>query len=125
MSLYSRIRASAELSAYSDYGNPSMYSAEWTDTPGQFFAGVITATTSAVAFFNSSTFAAGVKSVIIQNLDTTNYVTVIFASTDTATNKQRIAPGEIVCFSDILYSGTNTLTANTASCLCRVLVLGT
>ena len=64
---------------------------------------------------------------IIQNTDATNYVTVQFDTLGGATSNanMRVQPGQIVFLSDIDVGSSNgfTLTADTATVRCKILVL--
>lgn len=70
------------------------------------------------------THFASANYLTIHNLDGTNFITLTWDDANADTNHIVIAAGKFVVMPDVDPSATVNLTADTAACLCRVLVDG-
>jgi hypothetical protein len=67
---------------------------------------------------------ATIDYLIVQNMDATNYVTVTFTNAAGASIANRVGAGKYGVFPDVVRSATPTIQANTAACLCRIILIG-
>lgn len=66
---------------------------------------------------------ATIKYLIVQNYDSTNYVTLTF-NTAAGARAHIIAAGKFGVFPDVDRGTTPSIQANTAACLCRIITIG-
>jgi hypothetical protein len=67
---------------------------------------------------------ASIDYVVVYNTDETNYVTFTFTNVAAASSAHRVGPGKVGVFPDVSRSVTPTLQANTAACLCKIIIIG-
>jgi hypothetical protein len=127
MSKYARIRVGLEISDYSDYSRPRVAEFEDTLTPDEFEVDrevECETTGTTIATTNYTT----VTRVIIRNMDTTNYVSLVYRSIGgggAAVQTQRIAAGRTLILTDFDPATSPVLTANTAPVLIQYSITGT
>lgn len=100
-------------------------SISYTDTPENVEIRNLTvlSATSMSITLDSFPVLATIDYLIVQNYDSTNYVTVTFA-TAAGSRAHRIAAGKFGVFPDVAVGTTPTIQANTSPCLCRIILIG-
>lgn len=124
MAHYFKSTVHFKASDSSDYSDPLVfgyYEKERT-TPVETQRFRITASTSGTTV-TISTWTT-IHSVIVKNLDTTNYVTMTWNSADQSSCDQRLLTGDWMKIPDVTAAGNLTFTANTADVLIEVVVSG-
>lgn len=131
MSDYARLRTFLEVSNASDYSRSDEASTVWTGTPTQRVVDrkISCPTTGFTLKLNE--FASALSFLQINNLDTTNYVTVVFktnAGSGTSYSMKLLA-GETTVLRDLYITASAgadvSITANTSSVICAVSYVGT
>jgi hypothetical protein len=111
----------------SDYSDPEVIT-NWDPfelTPDEVLTMKVDAetggTTVETGMFTTITFVA------VKNLDTTNFVDATFRTTGNGatSNIVEIDPGGFLMVSDLTPANDLTLTADTATCICKVFIAGT
>ena len=121
---YARERYVFEASFASDYSRPYVKD-EFSDTHSaddEIAYLTVDAETTGTTVNTSQMTTANAVAVI--NDDTSNYVAVTWVNNGTS-NSQRLLAGEWLRVTGITVASNLTLTANTAACPCRVLVIST
>lgn len=130
MSDYSTLQVSLLYSENADYTSPQyvLNLAAYEDTPTEFTRQRVSAATggSVVELGSYST----VRTIIVKNLDNTNYVTATWNNLAASAQSQRIGAGtlagqgKILVITDVSPAADLTLTANTAAVICDVSIIG-
>lgn len=126
MSDYFKLRIAPVYSHNSDYSDPE-FAPKIADfestTVTKYWSTLISAATTGTTLdlVNFTT----VECVIVINRDTTNYVDLSYTSAGTSSKSRIIAGGMFALAGTTTPSGDLVLTANTAACLCEVIVVGT
>ncbi len=131
MADYGKIEVTATLSEKSDFSSPYAkreFTAYEVTTPTDGGVEKVTCDTAGTSF--SVAKYTAMTGFVFKNLDTTNYVTVIFYSVGggaTAQTQRVPAKGVLVCSDPdpSRNSGVWTFTANGAPCKAEVFVMGT
>lgn len=123
MTDYAKIQVSYVYSANSDYSSPiqsRLFESEYT--PSEVLTSRVSAatggTTVELGSFTTPTVA------IVKNTDATNYVTVTYTNAASSAQSVVLLAGETSVLTDVKASADLVLTANTAACVCDVVVLG-
>lgn len=115
-----------KLVAYSptDAADVQRLNLTWEDTPENVEVHHTTVGTSSINI-SVAGFPTGatIDYLIIHNMDATNYVTVTF-DTAAGSRAHRVAAGKFGVFPDVSRAATPTIQANTAACLCRIILIG-
>jgi hypothetical protein len=125
MADYVSLTATARYSASSDYSDPTIeeafsYASTTPTSSLNYRVTVLQASDTTVELGSFTT----IYFVLVKNRGS-YYVTATFASTDIASNKQRIAAsGPPLILTDVLPASDLVLRANTADCICDVIVVG-
>lgn len=127
MADYGKTMVGVLYSPNSDYSDPEVnfsYSKAYT-TPVRKLDIQVSATTTGTTIEMGFFAAAGIKSLVIINEDTTNFVEAAFTDRATA-NKLTIWPGDFIKVCNISDLALDlVLDADTAACVCRVIAYGT
>lgn len=123
MTDYVRIRTTIESSSASDYSNAETHGYTLALTPDEWFHRRIEADTGGTTVAIST--YASMTGVFAYNRDSTNYVTVNFATAAIASVTIRLDAGEFFFSPDILPTTAITLTANTAAVVVDLYTAGT
>src|SRR5574343_1099299 len=118
MADYSKTRVAVEYSANSDYSDPVVaksYEAEYL-SPTVCEVRRITVDTDSSHVIDGSTFTS-IRSFVLHNFDSTNYVSVTTTNAANAAVEQRVPAGETLRLTDIKAATDITLDANTAACV--------
>lgn len=124
---YTRVRTITEISAYSDYSNPVVVQTEATDSTvlvSRVFP-LLSVPTSGTTI-TASGAATAWKKLVVENTDTTNYVTVAYTSVGSAGSVTiKVPAGQAILLGsgELNHSNNIVLTANTATVVCNVVTL--
>jgi hypothetical protein len=124
MADYGKVRASLVVSTASDYSDPYLETnfADFTFTPTEVFKVKVSAATTGTTI-DLSTFTT-VSLIMIKNLDTTNYVDMTKNYSSVNGVSRIAAKGILIEQSPGTIANDLVLTANTAACLCEVIIAG-
>jgi hypothetical protein len=125
MADYARARVAVEYSENSDYSDPVVeksFESEYT-SPTVCEVRRLNVDTDSSHIIDGSTFTS-IRSFVLHNFDSTNYVTVSTTNADNAAVAQRVPAGETLRLTDIKAATDITLDANTAACICEYVVVG-
>ncbi len=94
-----------------------------TTTPDELLPQLLECETTPGSVIDATHFAS-VNYVIIRNIDSANFVTVEWDNAAATTQTQVIAAGKFIVLSDVDPSASLTVVADTAACLCEILIDG-
>jgi hypothetical protein len=126
MSDYARARFAIDVSTQSDYTNPYCHPRlELELTPDECIDCKVEADTGGTTFTTDNLTSASL--LLISNLDATNYVEVRHRSVANGVTHfhTRVGAGQTYVTPDFTVSNDILLTADTASVVCRIIILGT
>lgn len=125
MADYSRLRLVYEKSTASDYSKPDSHYVSDEFTPTQHLVErVISAAVAGTTIDLGHLTSMSV--VVINNLDTTNFVSVGWTDTAANANTQKLPAGTVMVIPDLDPTAADlVLTADTGACLCAVSYGGT
>ena len=127
MSDYARLRINVEVSEQSDYGRPYVNtSLACALTPDEVFDVKVDCDTGGGTTFTTSMLSS-ISLVLVENLDTTNYVELTFRSVanGATNNKVRLAAGDVCVLRDVTAANNLAFVANTAAVKVRLIIMGT
>lgn len=131
MTDFARLRTLLEVSSASDYSRADESNTTWTGTPTQRVVDRKVSVPTAGFTLKMNEIATALNFLALSNLDTTNYITVVFktnAGTGTSYSMKLLA-GETCVLRDLYVTAGAaadvTLTANTLACLALVSYVGT
>lgn len=132
MADYAKTNVSVTYSADSGYAEPLVarsYEMEYT-APTMCDTGRLIVNTAGDDYIDLRNYTS-IKYVVLKNLDTTNFVSVLFENTGNNANSVpaetvsfKIPAGGVVHFPDVGVSVVLGFTANTANCLIEYIIVG-
>lgn len=127
MADYYKLTVLSRYSESSDYSDPAINQAQSQEltTPTTYIETQVLSTTGGTTL--STANFTSLKSLVLTNKDSTNYVTVVYRTgAGAATNQtMKLLAGETCVLKDVTAATNPTLTANTASVEVAVVAVGT
>lgn len=113
---YCRFKAVLEVSAASDYSNPRLHKISETNTAAEWQVSTELAAATGGTSFDASLYDAA-NNLLVENLDGTNFVTVVYRtnSGSTTDQTQKVLKGDCAKITDFDPATAVTITADTAA----------